>query len=892
MDRFFILLILALLLAVNMQAQNRRDSESQTESAQAWPGRDGRKARSALKRLSREYNNVSLADALRQLSEQQTGYTIMFLYNELEDFRITTSIRHKTLPEAVRQMVGFYPIRVTTSEDEDGRKIFVECMLKTDIRYKGSIIDEKKQPVAYANIALLSPRDSTLITGSVSNESGFFIIPCEQKPVLARISFVGYKTLYQLCNGADLGIIRMQPETQALTEVTVKGQTPILRREAGTIIFDTRYVVGAVNAVDLLRYAPGILLSNDDMTLCGASGVIFCINSREQRMGQKELLQMLKSFPASEIERIEITQTPGATYSAAGNAGVVNFVLKKKDNDFVGGTVGYAHTQSEEHGDEATANVIYNKGRISTSLNIAGTWDNTRYLETNDVLFTDILRHGTDEGRIRKENYSLRWQMDYKASEKLDLGVYVMHADGSRRLSVDGCYDFLPKTTNSVSDITTQTRRKEDTKTWAVNVNASQKLNDKGAKIDYNLDYYRMRMGDERHSFSKSTYTENSIAETFQSDTADFNYQNRITLDVDNYSAKADLSYAGFKCGMQYAYTRSHRDLGYTGVGGYSLVSNTYDEQLWTGYMEYGRKFGHAWSADVGGRYEHIWTKVVNQPMANAGKTDYGRLFPSFHVGFKPNLSHTFNLSLSSRITRPNIINLNSDWVWKDVNHVSYGNQNLKPSYLYKATMGYTYKGVLSFDLYYAYQPDRIDEVYMVDKYVTYNSWDNFTDEYDFGVNSFYFFDKLSWMKATLMQGIGQGKTAAGIVRMYMHPHVENIAYTGVLQLSFFFDARHRWTALLNATYSSPEKDVTRSLHARYMVDAGLQYRFWKDRLSLGLTCRNLIASRIKGTEYFDNKFNYRLFRLTLSYNWGARLRHHQHRYESDTMQERIVNDF
>ena len=126
-------------------------------------------------------------------------------------------------------------------------------------------------------------------------------------------------------------------------------------------------------------------------------------------------------------------------------------------------------------------------------------------------------------------------------------------------------------------------------------------------------------------------------------------------------------------------------------------------------------------------------------------------------------------------------------------------------------------------------------------------------------------------MKATLMQGIGytktvrqQGKTAAGIVRMYMHPHVENIAYTGVLQLSFFFDARHRWTALLNATYSSPEKDVTRSLHARYMVDAGLQYRFWKDRLSLGFTCRNLIASRIKGTEYlgttamdFDNKFNY-----------------------------------
>ena len=48
----------------------------------------------AQKRISRDFHNVSLSDALRQLSEQQTGYTIYFLYNELEDFRITTSIKN------------------------------------------------------------------------------------------------------------------------------------------------------------------------------------------------------------------------------------------------------------------------------------------------------------------------------------------------------------------------------------------------------------------------------------------------------------------------------------------------------------------------------------------------------------------------------------------------------------------------------------------------------------------------------------------------------------------------------------------------------------------------------------------------------------------------------
>ena len=64
-------------------------------------------------RVTREYNNVSLSEALRQLNEQTEDYTISFLYNELEDFRITTSVHRKSIPDAIRQMIGFYPIRMT-----------------------------------------------------------------------------------------------------------------------------------------------------------------------------------------------------------------------------------------------------------------------------------------------------------------------------------------------------------------------------------------------------------------------------------------------------------------------------------------------------------------------------------------------------------------------------------------------------------------------------------------------------------------------------------------------------------------------------------------------------------------------------------------------------------
>ena len=118
-------------------------------------------------KITREYNNVSLSEALRQLNEETEEYTISFLYNELEDFRITTSVHRKTVPDAIRQMIGFYPIRMTVEPgiaNPSQQEIIVECPQKTVLRYKGTVIDEQGQPVAYANIALLSPQDSTLIT--------------------------------------------------------------------------------------------------------------------------------------------------------------------------------------------------------------------------------------------------------------------------------------------------------------------------------------------------------------------------------------------------------------------------------------------------------------------------------------------------------------------------------------------------------------------------------------------------------------------------------------------------------------------------------------------------------------------------------------------------------
>ena len=191
--------------------------------------------------ITRQYNGVSVSEALLQLSREQTDYTISFIYNELEDFRVTTTIKNKTLPDAISQIVGFYPIRVVKSGEHE---IFVECTHKTDRHLMGTIIDEQGQPVAYANVYLLHPSDSTIIGGGVSNEAGYFAIPYEESYLqLLRISYVGYKTVYRLCDKEEVGTIQMQPDNYTLNGVVVQGERPKVVLQGNSLLMNVEGTV-------------------------------------------------------------------------------------------------------------------------------------------------------------------------------------------------------------------------------------------------------------------------------------------------------------------------------------------------------------------------------------------------------------------------------------------------------------------------------------------------------------------------------------------------------------------------------------------------------------------------------------------------------------------------
>ena len=212
-------------------------------------------------KITRSYQNQSLSRVLEDLNAATSRHEISFVYNDLEDFTVTCTLERLSLNDALMKVVGFYPVRIV----RDGDKYFVECTHKTERHLRGTLIDEQDQPVAFANIAVLNPADSTLLSGGVSNEAGQFVVPYEQHKILVRISFIGYKTIYRLCTQENMGTIRLQRDSYVVKGVTVKGHVPQYQMGSEGLVTNVENTPLSQlgTAGDVLKHVPGIIAKDD-----------------------------------------------------------------------------------------------------------------------------------------------------------------------------------------------------------------------------------------------------------------------------------------------------------------------------------------------------------------------------------------------------------------------------------------------------------------------------------------------------------------------------------------------------------------------------------------------------------------------------------------------------
>ena len=545
-------------------------------------------------KITRDYNNVSLSEALRQLNEQTEEYTISFLYNELEDFHITTSIHRKSVPDAIRQMIGFYPIRMSI----DSTEITVECPQKTANRYKGTIIDELGQPVAYANIALLSPQDSTLITGGVSNESGLFVIPCEQHPVLARISYVGYKTIYKQCNITELGTIRMQPDISMLGEIAVVGTRPVIKREVDRLVF----YVGATplsqgcSVLDLLKQTPLVKITDQSIGIIGKSDIKVMLNGKLSYLSGNDLMQYLRSLQSDDIESIE--------------GGMLNIVTKSNPDKGLNGTVGTSYTQRSFAGENVNATVNYRTSSTFLSLKLRQN-HNKGTVNENYTISQPTKTQASNTKRIDTyNNYGANIVLEQQLSSASTIGAIYDFSYGRDNIDTDNRYSYMSGNTLD-SLLTTQSLQKGNTRVHTLNAYYDLKLDTLGKKLGVVANYIH-------HSPDKNVYfTTLNHANGIK---AVVREPNEITYRIWTGEVNLELpfSWLNIETGAKYSDIRNLSDMKY-----YNLIENDYvaepgrcnefdyNEKTIAGYVSAKRSLNSYFSIQAGLRYEHTFVKGI-----------------------------------------------------------------------------------------------------------------------------------------------------------------------------------------------------------------------------------------------------------------------------------------
>ena len=550
--------------------------------------------------------------------------------------------------------------------------------------WRGKVVDEKGEPVAYANVAVLSKADSTVVCGVVTEEDGTFNIVTNETDGIMMVAMLGYKTVYLA--PVDGAVITLADDSQMLegavasavmpkTKLTGEGLQTNVR---GSILEN----VGTAN--DVLAKTPGLIKGQNGLEVIGKGSPMVYINGR--RVSDVSELDRLQS---NEIQSVEVITNPGAQYDATVRA-VVRIRTIRRQGDGFGFNLNASDEQSlrwaKGNDTFGAFNVNYRTGGLDFFGGI-NYFRNTFRQDSNVQKKTFGRTAAGDDwlfenkGTLLNENFGgtlygnagVNWQLadNHFLGGKVEWGrhlTYAMHTEVNDNVFENG---------TRVDRLTTVT---DDTMGEWTPYNLGANLYYNGLVegklgIDINLDYYGTDDSTKSVAMETSDMTHNAAIQSGSMNAGRM------------YAAKTVISYPVWKGQLQVGTeeTFSRRTDNYS-IDGIAIPASkvTVKEDNIAGFASYGCYIPQVGQLSAGVRYEWVhyaYTDAVTP--TNDLSRDYGNWFPHVSyagvIGAKTQNPVQLMLNYSAKTRRPNYANLssairyNSRYIWQS------GNAGLQP---------------------------------------------------------------------------------------------------------------------------------------------------------------------------------------------------------------------
>ena len=770
-------------------------------------------------------------------------------------------------------------------------------------RLSGCVQDENRQPVEVANVLLKQAKDSTYITGMLTDTQGCFSFDQPLGEYLLHITLIGSEDLYVpvvLQGNKNVGELTLKSSSALLDEVTVTAARPVIKRLVDRVVFDAHNTIASAggSALDLLREVPGLQVGQNSIGIIGKGGIKVYINDRETKLSGDELIDYLRSYDASQILKVEVITTPPSKYDAAGNAGIINIRLKSRPKDYVGGTASASYSAGEKDNyGYGGVSLNLSKGRVSSFLNGGTTQGNYETREKNYRYFPQNTWNSRADYTNYMNSFYLQGGVDVSLERDWTVGMQAIYNHSAPKpgnaLSWTEVYDA----STAVLDSLLYSNSDKDTGSDRLNLNfhTDKVWDDKGKKMTWDVDYLRDNRDENMGFLSKTLLPDGT---EIPGTNFDYNYLQHRKVDVVSSALDFILPFEKYKitAGAKVSFTNTRNGINYD-TSDPTLVQDDYfryKEQIYALYADYSREYSERFSMQLGLRMEHTRTTGISEAKDTEDKHDYTRLFPTVYLLYSPTDGHALNFSFSNRISRPSQNMVNPFPFYQNKYTYACGREDLKPSYTYNAELGYTLKNNFNVSAYYSYSDDVFFQVVDLDAETNVTSflWENFMQTHAFGLNNSYTF-RTKWLQTYAQHGVSYRRTTSSAATT--SPEEKGWAYNASLRNTFFFNEKKTLLATLSGSYSSRQYQGIYLMSPTYSVSAGMLYRLLDNKLNLSLNVNNLFVSHSKletmsnGLKIIaDNQFSFTSFRIGVSYTFGGDIRSKGQRNSNEDIQRRL----
>ena len=532
----------------------------------------------------------------------------------------------------------------------------------------GKIVGENDAPLDYVNVVLY--RDSTYVTGTVTDSAGIFAVNTEANGNLtARISFVGYETISMpVPSTGNLGVIRLAPSVKELGEVVVKATHPSTTMKGNALITNIEgsslAIAGTAN--DVLARVPMVVDNGGTLEVFGKGTPEIYINGR--KVNDRQELSQLNS---QDMKNVSVITNPGAAY-AANVKSVILIRTKPPKGDGFSGTIRTDNVFQLYFRTGNSIDLKYRTRGLEIFANYGWWYGHNRDDRSNEM--TTTTAKGTYNQSFRtigKQSYNDmtgKIGFSYMFNDRHSIGAYYQNSWNHHHI-----IGAIPSEIWQDGTLIERYNSDVDNKSTALPRHyANLYYNGRIGRfsVDFNADYlwYKNR--------------EISLSDELSETGDDRNVSTESTNHNRMFAEKLVVSHPLWKgqiqVGEEYTNTRT-ANLFSANIPEVPDADNRVDESNIAAFVQIAQQFG-CFNVGVGLRYEHVKFDYYEMGQLRDGQSKtYNNLFPSLNVATQIGKVR-MGLNYSGKTVRPGYGQL--DGAVSYINRLTFetGNPYLKPT--------------------------------------------------------------------------------------------------------------------------------------------------------------------------------------------------------------------